>query len=178
MSRGASWWWLRLPALAVAGTLTLGAAGVRPNWTPSLPVGLYLVRTRPASWTPARDDIVRVCPPRAAAALALARGYLAPGACPSGTVPLLKPVAAVAGDTVTVTAEDVRVNGRRVASGPLARDSQGRPLVAMAPSAYPVAPGTVWLLSTYNAASFDSRYYGPVPTSLIDGTARPLIVSN
>ena len=39
-----------------------------------------------------------------------------------------------------------------------------------------VAKGEVWVISSYNPLSFDSRYFGPVPVSKIEGLARPLFV--
>jgi len=39
---------------------------------------------------------------------------------------------------------------------------------------YGVEPGTVWVASTYNAGSYDSRYMGPIPTSQIRRRLRPL----
>jgi type IV secretory pathway protease TraF len=39
-----------------------------------------------------------------------------------------------------------------------------------------VAKGEVWVISSYNPLSFDSRYFGPIPISKIEGLARPLFV--
>jgi type IV secretory pathway protease TraF len=39
-----------------------------------------------------------------------------------------------------------------------------------------VAKGEVWVISSYNPLSFDSRYFGPVPISRIEGFARPLFI--
>jgi conjugative transfer signal peptidase TraF len=121
--------------------------------------------------------VVLCLPPGPGTRLALRRGYIGPGVCPGGTEPLLKPVAAIAGDVVRVTAAGIVVNGMPVPNtAALARDSAGRPLQPVAIGTYPVQPGEVWLLSSLAANSFDSRYLGPVPVAGIRGLARPVWV--
>ena len=166
--------WLGVPLGVVAGAVLAFAGGVRANWTPSLPMGLYVVRS--VHGVPARGQLVRACLPDGPAALARERDYLGRGPCPRDTMPVLKPVAAVPGDVVIVDADGVRVNGERVAVPALARDSRGRLMQAVPPGTYAVAPGAVWLLSDHNGASFDARYFGPVPVASIDAIARPLLV--
>jgi len=56
------------------------------------------------------------------------------------------------------------------------RDRSGRPLPGTTANDVIVAKGEVWVISSYNPLSFDSRYFGPVPISNIEGLARPLIV--
>lgn len=167
--------WLRGTVALVAAAGMAAAAGVRVNWTPSLPVGLYAKREAPEGATPRRGVIVEACLPSGAAAFALKRGYVGPGPCPSGTMPLLKPAAAVHGDTVDIAEDGVRVNGTLVAGPGLEQDSQGRPLPPLVPGTYAVVPGTVWILSDHDPRSFDSRYFGPVPVESVRASARPLL---
>lgn len=166
--------WLPVTALAAvtawAGAL---AGGVRVNWTPSLPVGLWSLAPAPKALR--AGHIAEFCLPPAVAALAIERRYVGAGRCPDGSMPLLKPVAAVAGDTVEVTASDVLVNGRQVVPAGIARDSQARPMTPVPPGQYRVAEGQAWLLSAYNPNSFDSRYWGPIPASLVLRVAHPLL---
>ena len=69
----------------------------------------------------------------------------------------------------------IEVNGSRIAEQPEpARDGAGRPLPGIPAGTYAVAPGQVWLISSYSPRSFDSRYLGPVPISSIRGTVKPL----
>lgn len=76
--------------------------GYAVNVTPSLARGLY----RASAASPVRGDIAGFCLDGAAATLARERGYVAPGSC--GQVrPLLKYVAGVPGDTVTVTEDGI-----------------------------------------------------------------------
>jgi conjugative transfer signal peptidase TraF len=161
----------------VAVTLgTAWSAGIRVNETTSMPRGLWEV-SRVATRLE-RGQIVTVClPDTAPTREAAARGYLAAGPCPGGYEPLVKPVAAVAGDVVTVTPQGVAVNGRLVdTTTQRVRDDAGRPLRPFPPGVYPVMPGQVWLLSGHDARSFDSRYFGPVPVRNVQGLARPLWV--
>lgn len=168
-------------SLAAGGLLTaalIGArlCGIRFNDTASMPRGLWQVSALTAPLR--RGDIVTVClPDSAVARQAVARGYLAAGICAGDYEPLVKPIAAVAGDRVTVAPGGIVVDGRaQPNTAPLAKDSAGRPLRAMAPGAYRVMPGQVWLLSGHDPRSFDSRYFGPVPAADVRDVARPLWV--
>jgi conjugative transfer signal peptidase TraF len=163
-------------AILVAGLVGADMAGLRLNVTPSMPVGLW--RMVPDRAPLRRGEIVVVClPDTALAQVGAARGYIPSGSCPSGLEPLVKPIAATAGDVVAVSAAGVAVNGQAVHdTAQLAQDSAGRPLMAVAAGAYPVAPKEVWLLSGHDPRSFDSRYFGPVPEANVQGLARPIWV--
>lgn len=164
-------------AAVLLGTLAMArVAGLRVNATPSMPLGLWRVAQAEA---PLRHgQIVTVCPPDTPAIREAARrGYIPAGNCPGNYEPLVKPVVAIAGDRVTLSAGGVAVNDELLAStARLAEDSAGRPLESMAAGTYRVAPGEVWILSAHHPRSFDSRYFGPVPVKNILGEARPLLV--
>ncbi len=146
-----------------------GKAGIRINMTPSLPVGLYV---EAASTSP----LVEFCPAEPAASLAARRAYRTQGNCPDGASPLLKPVVAATGDIVEISRAGISVNAHSlVNSAPLIKDTEGRPLLHFPYGRYVVVPGQVWVVSSYNARSFDSRYYGPISTSAIRAHLRPLI---
>lgn len=104
------------------------------------------------------------------------RGYRTHGtACADGAVPLLKPVVAMAGDHVAVSTEGIRVNGHLLPNTvPLFRDAAGRNLHPWPFGMYVVEDGTVWVASTYNRGSYDSRYMGPIRISQIRARLRPL----
>lgn len=161
--------------IAAMGAAQLG--GLRVNSTASMPRGIWYVAPVVAAAL-RRGEIVSVCLPDAAPLReAAARGYVQAGSCPGGYEPLVKPVAAVAGDTVTVAPDGLAVNGLPIEStAQLARDSAGRPLQPLAAGAYRVEPGQVWLLSGHDPRSFDSRYFGPVPTVNVLGVAHPVLV--
>jgi conjugative transfer signal peptidase TraF len=86
--------------------------------------------------------------------------------------PLLKPVGALPGDEVCVEGRTVTVNGTAVATQ-LVADSQGHPMPRLQGCLH-MAPGTFLPLSTHSPRSFDGRYFGPVPSALIEATAQPL----
>ena len=125
-----------------------------------------------------RDDVVSFCPPDTPAFReARQRGYVGSGLCQGGYEPLLKPIAAIEGDRVTRTEQGIRINGRLIAnSKSLVSDLEGRTLPSAGANDVIVAKDEVWVISSYNPLSFDSRYFGPVPISKIEGLARPVFV--
>ncbi|SFK84239.1 S26 family signal peptidase [Rhodanobacter glycinis] len=163
-----------LASLAALGLTALAwASFVSPlprfvyNPSDSVAVGWYRVdpRTRnPAA--PHVGSLVLVPLPAAAATLAARRGYLPRG------IPLLKPVAAVAPQRVCVHDGIVRIGGVPVAAA-LRTDGLGRPLQAWS-QCRRLRPGELFLLSTTNPASFDSRYFGPVRAFAVLGIAHPV----
>jgi conjugative transfer signal peptidase TraF len=159
-------------SVAVVGVLYWSANrfGIRINLSPSLPIGLYQV----ASGSDA--TLVEFCPPEPFGSLANVRGYRQPGNCPDGGAPLMKPVVAWAGDVVSLSEKGVVVNGQAIPnSAPLTRDSAGRPLTPWPFGLYTSQLGTVWVVSDYHPRSFDSRYFGPIPETLIRNRLRPLL---
>lgn len=95
--------------------------------------------------------------------------------CPHGVRPVLKPVAAIAGDLVDITNNGVSVNGLAVPG--TARQAIPPGTIRVIPEGrYQVNEGEIWLLSNYHPRGLDSRYYGPVLASRIDAAARPLLL--
>lgn len=162
----------RPAATALVALLLLATASMllqRAGWslslqvTGSMPRGLYLV-------VPAHrfavGDIVLLDPPAAVAPMMLERRWIGAG------MKLMKPVAALAGDEVCVRDGAVFVNGR--ALGPVQqRDRLGQPLPRLA-LCRRLAGDEAFLLSNFTTSSFDSRYFGPVSTSQLQGRAIPL----
>jgi conjugative transfer signal peptidase TraF len=164
--------WLRasLAALVITGAaFGLGMwGGVRINLTGSLPIGLYLISNA------ADARLVEFCPPAPISRLCVLRQYRYPGNCPDGDNPLMKPVVAAAGDIVVFSNAGLQVNGvllKNTAPRPV--DSKSRPLPAFPFGVYRVAPGTLWVASTYHPLSFDSRYFGPISASLVRHRLKP-----
>jgi conjugative transfer signal peptidase TraF len=151
-------------------------AGLRINESPSLPIGIW--RVSPLDRDLHRGDIVSFCPPDTPVFReAWRRGYLSAGHCEGGYEPLLKPVAAIAGDRVSGTADGISIDGRLIVSSKsLIRDGLGRTLPSPKAHDVFVAKGEVWVISSYSPLSFDSRYFGPLPISRIEGLAHPLFV--
>ena len=133
-------------------------AHLRLNTSVSLPVGLYKMSSK--------GSFVEFCPDDYG--LSAVRHYRAKGVCPDGAAPLLKPVVGKAGDQIIVRPTGVAVNGRLLPqTAPLSRDSEGRPLTHWPFGSYTVARGMLWVASSYNSRSYDSRYFGPVAESTV-----------
>ena len=133
------------------------------NPSDSVPVGWYRIAPPDA---PRVGSIVLTTLPPDAAALAAQRGYL------PARVPLLKRVGAVAPQHVCVFDALVWIDGVPVAAVRPA-DRLGRPRSSW-PQCRRLRPGELFLLSTTNPASFDSRYFGPVSASAVIGVAHPV----
>lgn len=150
-----------------------GAAGVRINTTPSLPVGLWHISDQIE-----KGAYASACVPPTAPMMdvAIQRRYLPDGACKGGYAPLLKRIVAVAGDTVTLTPDAVIVNGVPLPNSATLAYRTIDPLPAIARGSYVVQPGEYWLIATDNARSFDSRYFGALRRADIEHGMKPLLV--
>jgi conjugative transfer signal peptidase TraF len=148
------------PAIAASSiVLLLGVFGIRLNIASnSLPPGLY--RIVPAG----KGSDLLICPTGVAEKVSIEREYRVKSfGCGDGYAPLLKPIAARAGDTVTLSEAGVAVSGKLLQnSKQYPKDGIGRPMPLVPFGTYAVLPGTVWVISSYNRFSFDSRYFGPV----------------
>ena len=165
---------LGIPVVLATSTLACWLGGIRVNLTGSMPIGVYRV----LHGQPARGAMVLACLPASVSEFAHHRGYLPNGNCPGGVAAVGKVILALAGDTVLVTVTGLEVGARPVPnSKPLRRDSQGRPLPQLALGAYVVRPEECWLLSGYSERSFDSRYFGPVPSTAVIAVIRPLLLA-
>lgn len=157
----------RLAFGGIACTLLLATAAVQPrprivwNVSDSMERGPYWVRPDASV---ERGDAVVAWLPRHARALAAERHYL------PRNVPLVKRVAAVEGDLVCAAGEALYVNGRHAATR-LHQDGQGRPMPWWTGCGR-IAHGHYLLLMGAVPASFDGRYFGPVPRRAIVGKAR------
>ncbi len=153
-------------ACAVTAAFCLG--GFRVNVTPSEPMGLW--RIRPLDRSVQIGDLVFVCPPvNEVMREARSRGYLRRGLCAGGIAPLIKTVAATAGQRLEITAS-VRIDGCSLPHSEVAlADGQGRAMVPFADGIVPA--GTIYLHSDF-PGSFDSRYFGPLPIDGVLGLAQ------
>ena len=155
-------------AAMLAGIALVGFSAIaRPqpylvwNASASVAAGLYRV----ISGAPERGDFVLVRIPKSIEKLAAMRGYL-----PAG-VPLIKRVAAVAGNDVCAFDGAIIVNGGIVARQRKA-DRAGRSLPRWN-ECRALAGGEFFLLGDA-PDSFDSRYFGPVSSARVIGRVVPL----
>ena len=153
---------LGITALFAAGCLKPSIRLVY-NPTDSAPRGWYVVvpmtRAHPG-------DYVVALLPSDTATLAATRGYL------PRSVPILKQIAAVAGQLVCIRDTVVYIDGNAVART-LDSDAKDRPLTAWTPCRHLISD-ELFLLNPHNQASFDSRYFGPLDASFVRGRAIPL----
>jgi conjugative transfer signal peptidase TraF len=162
------------------------AAGLRFNVSHSFPVGLYLTSAQLSAKlsfvgkSPEKGDLVMVDPPPLPIfAMAVDRGYISKGYTPAGCVPLIKRLAGIAGDRVTIDLAGVEVNGVRLTnSAPLTKDAAGRPLHFYPLQNYILGPNEVLLMSEYSAASWDARYFGPLQATTIESVITPILTWN
>ena len=148
-------------ALLLAGVVlaaVLSTRWVRLNVSGSLPYGLY--RLAPIPQPLPRGTVVLLPVP------ATVRHVW------SRWMPLLKPVAAVHGDTVCSTEGGLWINGQ--AYGPILREAHGRPLPHMLDGCSVVQEGEVFLASPV-VGSLDSRYYSFVRITDLTAQAIPLL---
>ena len=161
-----------------APILAFRLLGLRIAFTGSAcPPGVYRAAALRPGDALARGELVLVCLPDPLSRFALARGYLARGAgCGDGIEPVGKRIGALVGDAVEVTPDYVAVNGKPLPnSASRSRDSRGRPVPHVAFGTYAVKDGEVWLFGEADPRSWDSRYFGPVPTSAVRAELKPVI---
>jgi len=133
------------------------------NASASVPLGYYRITAEQGL---TRGQMVLVRTPPSVSALAAQRGYL------PKSVPMLKTVAALAGDTVCASKSVITIDGRIVAHR-LSVDHLGRPLPTWEGCRH-LASDEVFLLNATAPYSFDGRYFGVVKRDLILGRASPL----
>lgn len=160
--------------LTVTGLVAGLVFDLRINTTKSLPLGVWQITQKVE-----KGGYVSACVPLDAPTMkeAIERHYFPDGTCPGGVAPLLKHVAAVPGDTVTLTADAVTINGDAMPNTKTVyRDRNGQTLDPVPRGTFVVSAGTYWLIANENRGSYDSRYFGPVPKSHIEHAMRPVLV--
>ena len=161
----------RVAAVGVGLGLVIGAALDPPlprlvwNASASAPVGLYGVA--PGA-RPKRGDIVIAWAPPGTRRLAADRRYL------PLDVPLVKRVAAVAGDRICAKGNTVSIDGRTMAIRQKI-DGAGRAMPSWS-GCVTLGADQLLLLMTGVPDSFDGRYFGPTDLRDVIGKATPLWV--
>lgn len=149
--------------MALAGLAWSPAPRLVWNASASSPIGLYSLA--PGA-SPRAGEMAVAWAPAGARALAAVRGYL------PRNVPLVKHVAAAAGDRVCAAGALVSVNGRAVASR-RRTDPAGRVLPRWT-GCTRLRRGEVLLLSSGMPTAFDGRYFGVTRAGELIGRARLL----
>lgn len=143
----------RIPLLVL--TVGLGTVGFfqvyRLNIEPSVPVGLWRLHRLPAQ---------------------MEVGMVIVFSRSERRLPLLKPVVGLTGDVACVDSEGLWVRGAWY--GPVVETAGGQPVPHLE-GCVMVGEGEVFVASR-EPRSFDSRYYGPVPTPTVQARATPVWV--
>ncbi|MEW5688194.1 MAG: S26 family signal peptidase [Pseudomonadota bacterium] len=135
------------------------------NRTPSEPIGLYRRSFSPAA--PGRL-VAFIAPPAAFPYAERRLGHL-------HRVPILKEVAAAAGDVVCTDDGALHINGQWRA--PIqTRDSEGAPLPRWT-GCRALTSREIFVYSQRIPNSFDSRYFGPIDLAMVKGVFAPLITA-
>lgn len=170
--------------LALALGVALGCVGAKQpysviyNGTPSIKVGFYLLKS---GEVPTLGQLAAFRPPtdrdsyHPTTQALLARHSLK----------LIKPVGALPGEAIVsdgysvwrcTDATALPGEGCEKLGDGVGQDSKGRELPLWTQGSYTLGAAE-WYMgsSAANPKSFDSRYFGPVPESHIEGVARPLL---
>jgi conjugative transfer signal peptidase TraF len=153
---------------AFGAAILLGSAALPPrprlvwNASASAPIGLYWISP---DAIPEPGDMVIARAPKAYRRLAATRRYL------PMNVPLVKRVAAAAGDDICAFGPDIFINGRRIAER-RAVDGAGREMPRWSGCVRPRGAQLFLLMDT--PASFDGRYFGVTDGDDVIGKARLL----
>lgn len=152
---------LRTPLLVLSAmymsVLAMQAAGIRINWTPSEPRGVYQVR--PVSLGIKRGDLIEFC------YTGKLNKYMTHGVCPNGSAPFFKQAVGVPGDLVVVGDSGVMINGAMLPESRPLRYSVADPSMALPVlrGRFLLQDGEYWSYGTgMPARSYDSRYFGAV----------------
>ena len=149
--------------------------GYRINTTPSYPIGIYKLNQSVSELRV--GDLVAFCPRKEGVfKFSSERGYLERGICESGLEPLVERIVAKPGDEVIVE-DSVSVNGvAQVNSILKAKDIDGRDIPRA--ESQSIEQGKFFVMSEHNPNSFDSRYFGPIPSDWIYARAEPVWVAS
>jgi conjugative transfer signal peptidase TraF len=135
-------------SVVVTFAMVAKSAGIVLNVTGSMPDTVYKLGHGK------KGSLVSFCSP-------IPHPSIGHGACPDGSLPLIKRVVGVAGDMVTATDQGVEINGQPVPnSRPLELDSKGKALPHVR-GFFTLQQGEIWTAGEH-PNSFDSRYFGAV----------------
>jgi conjugative transfer signal peptidase TraF len=159
--------WLLIGAAAIAAIAYPAIVGLPKaliwNASPSLPLGLY--RVRPVDCLE-MYDLVLIDAPGPLEAFMEERGYLPPD------TPLLKHVAGLPGQTVCRIDRAITVDGFPMGAA-LETDRLDRPMPAWE-GCHRIGADEVFLMNRDVDDSLDGRYFGPIRSSSVLGSAVPL----
>lgn len=144
------------------------------NDTPSFPYGFYKYTDK----EPERSDYVLACPPNNdTTRIAIQRNYLGAGYCPSGSGYIIKKIEGIEGDRIDIKDIGIYINGKLLPNTAKKRhDMFGKEMPSqLFSSFFTLGAGEFFLISTYNAFSFDARYFGVIQKKQIKTVLIPFL---
>lgn len=157
---------LAVMAAAICGTAAVMMIDPTPrllwNASPSVAIGLYRVDV---GTMPRSGDLAAIMPPPTVAGFLAERGYLPLG------LPLIKEIAAVAGQVVCRVGVTITVDGVTAATA-RSYDRSGRPLPSWQ-GCRTLGDEEFFILNSVREDSLDGRYFGPFHADNIIGVANP-----
>lgn len=148
--------------------LLLKIFGLRINTSNSIPAGLWWKVKKPVE----KGDYVIFCPPDTPVFhTAFNSGIIDKGFCPAGYSFMMKQVAGIEGDSITINKNGVFVNGKKLPFS--------KPLLNIHTSVrenYILQANEFLLMTDQNPHSFDSRYFGLIHLKNIEGVIKPLLI--
>jgi len=155
-----------IPSFFISTSLIFYAFGVRINVSASFPLGFYLLE----EGEPDRGDLVFIRPPE---------NDVIQWGRETGVILrsiMLKRLYGIAGDEVSVDGDGIRINGILICNSRIIdKNPDGSSIPSIAQSGV-IPLDSVWVMSEYSELSFDSRYFGAVPSRNIQSKAKPLWV--
>jgi conjugative transfer signal peptidase TraF len=156
-----------LGLVLLAFTLTAPHARIVYNASNSAPLGWYVITTTKSVRS---GDLVLADLPPAVAAFADERHYL------PRTVPILKHVGAMVGQSVCIKNRIVSIDGRALGIA-LMQDGAHRVLPVWN-HCRALTADELFLFSPKTQGAFDARYFGPITRNAVRGIAHPLWTSS
>lgn len=141
------------------------------NITSSMPYGLYIK----SSGKIEKGDYILFCLLEAERNIGLVRGYLEPGKRCNGSIPLIKKVISLPGETVKLTDDSIIVSNQVLNYKTIYNDSQNRKLKVYPRGTY--TKNCYWVVGDRDILhSWDSRYWGCIKTDQIITKLKPFFI--
>ncbi len=147
--------------------------GIRFNYTNSMPIGFYIKLKTIAVHN---GDTVAACLPNKIGKIGLENHYLARGSCSNGSVPVLKKVIAIPGDSVSINNQFITVNNLFYPAPRQTKDNHGHHVEKVIRNGRYFSTNSYWLYGANDPIdSWDSRYYGGVTRQHIIGVYKSFL---
>jgi len=145
--------------------VSLASGKVIYNSTPSYPTGLYFVEQQSAY---TKGELVLICADGNKEFEIKNKGYVTASTthCTNGFAPLIKKIVANKNDVVEVTQAGVYINKVKQSKSTIL------PQVEACMGLHYLKDDAIWVMSDFNSASFDSRYFCELSINKIIGKVR------